>query len=119
MIDAHVAAYAIARKKTETATRVPRLPMSEAMRAVTAWATMARYGVLYLVCTRAKIFGNSPSTARAYPSLDVPIIPDSSDPVTDTRAPMPTISPPMMARGELVPRMVVVAEASGAESIAS
>jgi hypothetical protein len=72
-------------KKTDVAINKLKVPTIAASNAVAAWMMIARYGVLYFAWTLAKTRGNNPSTAKAYPSLDVPIIPDSSDPVTEIK----------------------------------
>ena len=76
-------------------------------------------GVLNLKWIFAKIFGNNPSAANAYPSLAVPIIPDSSEPATEIYAPTPTRKPPNNAKATFEDKIPFDAAANGAVSSAS
>src|SRR5512137_2358384 len=69
-----------------------RLPTMLAMNAVRQRTTTATYGVPCLEWILLSTFGISPSIERAYASLDVPIVPDSSAPRIDTSAPTPIMT---------------------------
>ena len=67
----------------------------------------------------ANRLGNKPSAANAYPSLAVPIIPDSSEPATEIKAPTPTNKPPKSANPTLEEKSEFDAAARGAVSVDS
>ena len=94
--------------------RAERLFVKLAIKAVEQRTIIPIYGVWEDFCNLLKALGSIPSIDMARAKLDVPIVPDSSAPKIETKAPTARIRPPIIERVGEKPSTFEAATVKGA-----